>query len=161
VNFLNGDQLLATLGTPNATLSVWDFEPSVGKLTRRWTAENQYIEAMTSHRESDLLITADSNGRICGRDAANGMVRWSCDTNSEISALAFTPTANRLLTVEAEGHVQIIDLNTLKPIASTIAVGATGACAISKNGRRIWIGCGNELDVFDLIDDLQLGPLQS
>lgn len=151
LRFLNSDQLLATIGS-QYNLRVWDFDRTTGKLALRWAFENQLITAIANYPESNVLITGDQQGRICEHDLINGTVKWSYDTGSEITALAYAPRVQRLLSVDVQGHVRLIDLETLEPIASTIG-GTTEACALSKNGRRVWIGSGCVLEVFELIDD--------
>jgi len=155
VQFLDGDQLLATLGDTN-NLSVWCFDKLSGKLSLLWTAND--IEVIAGHTESGLFVTGTFPRGVRGYDAATGLVRWSYQTDNTVCSLALAPRAHRLLTIDVRGHVHLVDLKNRKSIASTIVIGASEACALSEDGQRAWIGCcTGEVKIFEL-KDYSAGP---
>ncbi len=142
---LSSDSSLLATGLENGRISVWDVQKqqlkydlrheSAGKDTAHtgivWTVE------FMSTPNGEKLVSAGDDGMVKTWDVSKGKLDNSLELGRPIRAAAVSAPTNLIAIGDAEGKVQVFDLEHDSPIHTYLQSGAVNGVAFSSDGTAV------------------------
>lgn len=143
--------LLETAAT-NAVTQRWP----VLSLAHMW--DDSAAVALDRHSGQGLIIAGEGRGNIVGFDSSTGSVQWRITvSDARITALASTPDGRRVVALDDDQILNVVDVNGTGPVR-TVPVGPAREVSVSDDGRRALV-VGSVLTEVDL-DSMVPAPIE-
>lgn len=132
-------------GSDEKSVQIW--APG-GELLRQFEGFSSDVTALAIAPGDGQMLAGDGVGRCRVLDAQTGEVLWEARSHSRgITAAAFTPTGDRVLTASLDNTVAQWDAKTGREDASRLMrhPDAVTALAVSADGKRALTACGDKV----------------